>query len=260
MRRACLVLSLLVSVMWTGAAPVSGVTGGEVDGVRHTNVGCMLGQRADGSFAGCGSAQLIAPDLVLIAAHEIRVLESFGATRYFVSFEPQVDTTESLLYAIDDFAVAPSFNPISFEGLDLAVAELRKKVSRVVPVQIASAGLLDDMRAAGTLDRASFTVVGYGMDCSGISPSACFPVLDTTRRFATERFLSLQRSTFAVHSGDAGPCFGDSGSPHFVGDSNVSVGVTGTVSGACTNAVPVTRLDTPEARSFLSPFGVLEAP
>lgn len=257
MRRTATVLVVLAGLVMVGVAPAAGITGGQVDGGRHPNVGCLLGRLPDGSFAGCGTGQLIAPKLVLIAAHEIPILQGFGATGFFVSFEAEVDPSTSALVAVDRVVFEPSFNPTSFSGLDLAVLVLQNRVSGVRPVELASDGLLDRMEAAGTLERDALTVVGYGMDCSGISPSACFPVLDSTRRSATERFLSLQRTTFSVHSGDAGPCFGDSGSPHFVGDSNVSVGVTGIVSGACQNAVSVTRLDTPEARSFLEPFGVL---
>jgi len=83
--------------------------------------------------------------------------------------------------------------------------------------------------------------------------------LDVTRRVATEAFGSLQRSTFSVLANDAaaglgGPCFGDSGSPHLLPGSVTTIGVTKAVLGNCNTAVPVTLVDTPEARSFLAAF------
>jgi hypothetical protein len=54
-------------------------------------------QGPDGSFVGCGTGQLIAPHVVLVAAHEFPVLAGLGATRFFLSFEPTVDPMTSEL-------------------------------------------------------------------------------------------------------------------------------------------------------------------
>lgn len=83
--------------------------------------------------------------------------------------------------------------------------------------------------------------------------------LDVTQRVATEAFGSPQPSTFSVLTNDAatglgGPCFGDSGSPHLLPGTMTTIGVTKVVLGNCDTAVPVTRDDTPEARSFLAGF------
>src|SRR6266508_2809435 len=55
-------------------------------------------------------------------------------------------------------------------------------------------------------------------------------------------------------TGLGGPCFGDSGSPHLLPGSVTTIGVTKAVLGNCHTAVPVTLVDTPEARSFLAAF------
>jgi hypothetical protein len=116
------------------------------------------------------------------------------------------------------------------------------------------------MKAAESLSTQRFVVVGYGADCSGTVPG---PVgFDTIRRSATERFLSLEPTSLNVLSNNAatsggGLCFRDSGSPHFLGDSNISVGVTHLPHGNCNAAASATRIDTPLARSFLGQFVTL---
>jgi hypothetical protein len=241
-------------------SPAGAITNGQLDGNRHPNVGCVVGQRPDGAFVGCGTGQLISPTVVLVAAHEFPVLQSLGATRFFVSFDSAVDLAATTFIEATSMVSAPSFNPISFSGEDLAVMLLAAPVVGVTPVQLPTAGLLDQMKTAGTLSTQRFVVVGYGNDCSDGIP--CPVALDTTRRFATERFLSLQPKTLEVLSNNAatgggGLCFGDSGGPHFLGDSNVSVGVTHLPLAQCNEAASATRIDTPSARSFLGQFVTL---
>ena len=99
--------------------------------------------------------------------------------------------------------------------------------------------------------------MGYGVDCP-LGP--CFPAaLDLTRRFAAERFSSVDQTKLTLMdnhaaTGGGGACFGDSGGPHFLGDSNVSAGVTSSKPAACNASAFATRIDTPSARSFLGQF------
>jgi hypothetical protein len=256
------VLALTTVGIVAPASPGGAVTNGELDGAAHPNVACVIGQRSDGSFVGCGTGQLIAPNVVLVAAHEFPVLEGQGATRFFVSFEPAVDFASSKLFPAASIEVAPSFNPVSFEGLDLAVLVLSKPVRRVSPIELPAEGVLDELKAAGSLGDQPFVVVGYGVDCVGVSPAQCVPAFDTVRRAAPEAVVSVHADEFTVQAnaeatGLGAPCFGDSGSPHFLGDSDVSVGVTGWIAGACNDATRVTRLDTAAARAFLGRFVAL---
>ena len=254
------VLIGVISTLLLTASPAAAISHGTPDGRQHPNVGCIFGVRPDGTYTGCGTGQLISPTVVLTAAHVFPVLESLGATRFFVSFASTVDPEGVKPIEADDVVLAPSFNPVSFEGQDLAVLVLTHKVAGVTPVALPAAGLLDRMKDDGSLADQTFVVVGYGEDCTGAIP--CPVSLDATRRTATESFIGLQRDKLTLLSNNAatdlgGVCFGDSGSPHFLGDSNVSVGVTHAVTGNCNTAVPATRLDTSSARAFLGRFVVL---
>jgi Trypsin len=261
MKRLLMVFSfgMVLCASVTRASAAAAISNGEFDDNRHPNVACVLGELPDGTFVGCGTGQLLSSTVVLAAAHEFPVLESLGATRFFVSFDPTVDPTTSELIAATSVVLSPSFNATSFAGEDLAVLLLSRPVRGIRPIQLPTAGLLDETREAGVSEQ-RFTVVGYGEDCTNTVP--CPVGFDTTRRFATEQIISLQRDTMKVQTntaatGEGGPCFGDSGSPHFLGDSNISVAVTHLPTGNCNGAVSATRLDSPSARSFLSQFVAL---
>ena len=55
-----------------------------------------------------------------------------------------------------------------------------------------------------------------------------------------------------VATGNGGTCYGDSGGPHFVGDTVVSITVTG--DSMCKATDKTYRVDTPWAQEFLSQF------
>ena len=55
----------------------------------------------------------------------------------------------------------------------------------------------------------------------------------------------------------AGPCFADSGSPQFLGDTNLVVSVFSDAGGECAGPFLSQRLDTRSERRFLAGFGQL---
>ena len=121
-----------------------------------------------------------------------------------------------------------------------------------------AAGLLDDLKVSHELQGAAFTIVGYGVvreDKTG-GPHALF--FDGVRRFATQSYRSLQGAWLSLSqqpsTGDGGTCFGDSGGPHFLGDSNLLVSITVTGDAQCRAPDRSYRLDTASARDFLGQF------
>jgi hypothetical protein len=61
--------------------------------------------------------------------------------------------------------------------------------------------------------------------------------------------LSMNPST-----GNGGTCYGDSGGPHFLGDSNIVVSITVTGDAWCRATDVTYRMDTDSARSYLADF------
>ena len=55
-------------------------------------------------------------------------------------------------------------------------------------------------------------------------------------------------------TGDGGTCYGDSGGPHFMDDTNMVLSLTVTGDAPCRATDVTYRLDTESARSYLSGF------
>ena len=83
---------------------------------------------------------------------------------------------------------------------------------------------------------------------------------DPVRRVATQSYLNLQQQWLFMSAnpatGDGGTCYGDSGGPHFIGDSDQIVSLTITGDTVCRALEATLRLDTDSARRFLAAQGV----
>ena len=81
---------------------------------------------------------------------------------------------------------------------------------------------------------------------------------DFGRRQAVSSFLALTGSWVHMSQnpalGDGGTCYADSGSPCFMGDSNMVVATTVRGDNVCRAHAVNYRLDTPEAHAFIDPY------
>ena len=55
-------------------------------------------------------------------------------------------------------------------------------------------------------------------------------------------------------NGNGGTCYGDSGGPHFIGDTDVIISITVSGDAPCKALDKTYRVDTAEAQEFLSRF------
>jgi Trypsin len=247
------------------ADPASAIIGGNDDGPLHPFGACIVSRMQDGSLSDCSSGALIAPTVVVMAGHSAFNRNSFGSEHY-VTFDPVVDrATADLIPAT--LIPHPAFGQ---GGPDVGVAILSTPVTNISPVQLPTAGLVDRLRSSGALAHGDLTIVGYG--CGGPDVEVqrgerplrdCYEDTWLTRRWARALFagteldwLQLQATDAATGSG--APCFGDSGGPVLLGDSNTVLAVMIEVSRRCTGVTWATRLDIPAVRSFLGRFVGLE--
>ncbi len=114
------------------------------------------------------------------------------------------------------------------------------------------------MKAAGTLKDQRFTAVGYGTvrnDKTG-GPHSLY--WEGARRFVTQGFNALTGSWLKLSenpsTGSGGTCYGDSGGPHFLGDTKMVVALTVTGDYNCRSTDVDYRVDTPSARDFLKDY------
>ena len=105
----------------------------------------------------------------------------------------------------------------------------------------------------------TYTAVGYGtVRTSNRTGPQAFQV-GWRREKADQQLLSVTKAwaTFSMNlaTGNGGTCFGDSGGPHFEGDTVVAVTITGDA--MCKATDKAYRVDTPWAQEFLSEFVAL---
>ena len=120
------------------------------------------------------------------------------------------------------------------------------------------AGLLAEMKKNHELKDQEFVTVGYGRlrDDKTKGPHSIGGYGE--RYFAEQTFLALKPYWLQISmnpsTGNGGTCYGDSGGPHFLGDSNMVVSLTVTGDAWCRATDVTYRLDTDSARSYLSQF------
>lgn len=254
-----ILIALLLTLTLT-MTPARAITFGEPDGDRHPNVGVMVVTISDGRTILWCTGSLIAPTVFLTAAHCIEPLPEYGVAfdQVWVTFDPVVNESSTLIRgtAIPN----PEFGKHQGDTQphDIAVVILNTPVTHIQPVQLPSAGYFDQLKADGTLRDLSVTAVGYGRvrDDKTMGPQNNFRTRE--RHFVSQTFQAL-KPIFVQFSqnpstGDGGTCYGDSGGPHFVGDSNLVIAITTTGDTICRATDVDYRLDTEIAQTFLAQY------
>lgn len=255
----------LAGVLALQAGPAGAITYGQPDGTAHPNVGALIvdfeeepGEEDEGPVHIC-SGTLIDEDVFLTAGHCTSFLTP--EDEVFVSFATDVDPIPGTLLP-GTAHTHPRFGHDQSNPFDIAVVDLDSPVGGLQPADIPEVGLLNDMRAAGTLQRARFTAVGYGVhepERGGGPPR--FPY-DGMRWRAVSSFSALNKAWLRLSqnnaTGDSGTCFGDSGGPNFLGaganETDIIAAITVTGDAMCLATNVTYRLDTAAVHAFLAGF------
>lgn len=211
------------------------ITDGALDGEGHPYVGLMSAQLADGTHLWRCSGTLISPTLFLTAGH---CTES-PAVRAEIWFDADVENNQvALNYPYTGQTggtpyTHPNYNPDAFYLYDLGVVVLDTPIN--LPTYGALPGLnqLDDLAKKRGKKDVTFTSVGYGLQKAFPDAAAWKEEANRVRMVATPRLVQINSAytgDFSVllsnNANTGGTCFGDSGGPNFVEDSNVIGGVT----------------------------------
>jgi hypothetical protein len=194
----------------------------------------------------------------LTAAHCTAAAAAYGAEPedVFVTFDPVYDE-DATLYP-GTYYLNPNYGHDMHDLHDVAVIVLNEEITDMTPAQLPPAGLLDDMKKAKELKRQQFVTVGYGRlrDDKTKGPHSIGTAGE--RYFAEQTFLALKPYWLQISmnpsTGSGGTCYGDSGGPHFLGDSDVVVSLTVTGDAWCRATDVTYRLDTDSAREYLKDF------
>src|SRR6266540_56488 len=158
MKQLVLLVVAVLAVSLIGGA--SAITYGQPDGNLHPNVGAMIRLRpSDNQLRIVCSGSLISPTVFLTASHCTSFVESTGQTDIWVTFDSSFTSASKLIHGT--MHTNPLYNQRQSDPEDIAVITL-DAAAGPTPVQLPSAGLLDSMKKAGTLNGTRFTSVGYG--------------------------------------------------------------------------------------------------
>jgi secreted trypsin-like serine protease len=230
------------------AAPAAAITNGTADGNGHPNVGGLVAAQAysDGTWIYC-TGTLISPKVFLTAAH------CADGDRVRVTFDTDYEDGDKVFEGT--WHADPLYNGAQSDPHDIAVVVLDAS-PRITPARLPAAGSLSQLPK----DQ-QFTSVGYGAHEVTNSPGGHQYLYDDVRMVATGTLNSINPAWLRISmnraTGDGGTCYGDSGGPNFLGDSNVVAATTITGDAICRATNVDYRLDTPSARDFLDDYVAL---
>jgi secreted trypsin-like serine protease len=248
------ILAMLILILAVGTLPAAAITGGELDGEGHPNVGLMIAD-IDGEPEWRCSGTLIAPRVFLTAGHCV----GDGATAARVWFDTDLTDNQEYPYGGEtSIEGTPVPHPLYLWGgddpHDVGVVILDEAVD-IEPATLTDPDLLTQLKKdrileGGYEDGVYFKSVGYGRTLASWPPPEL--VSDRVRRVSESEYVSLTKvhlhlSQKAVF-GESGSCFGDSGGPIFWEDpegNEIIVAVTSSGDGQCVATGLDYRVDIP---------------
>jgi secreted trypsin-like serine protease len=242
--------------------PASAVTNGDLDGDGHPYVGLMVALDMDGNPLWRCSGTLISPTIYVTAGH----CTEAPAVRATIWFDADVESGipgNGYPFSGDVFGttfVSPDYLPQAFFVNDLGVVVLDTPLILGEYAELLTEpGALNALATRRGRQNQTFTAVGYGLQ--RINP--VFIESERVRMVAMPRLIQINSPGFtgdfsmllSNNHATGGTCFGDSGGPNFIGDSNVIGGVTSFgINGNCAGTGGVYRLDRAHDLEWLASF------
>lgn len=249
-----------------GSRGAMAITDGSLDGNGHPHVGLLIFD-IGGTPAWRCSGTLLSPTVLLTAGHC-----TDGATGGRVWFEADVQSQQQALgypfggptsVAFCGIATHPNFNDGSFVLHDVGVVTLCQPVTRSVYGVLPAVNSLDALKTKRGQKDITFTAVGYGGQKSFPDAASFKESFLKIRMFATPKLNQINvpgaTGDFSMllsnNANTGGTCFGDSGGPNFLGDSNIVAGVTSYgKNSTCAGTGGVFRMDRQNVLDFVNQF------
>jgi V8-like Glu-specific endopeptidase len=232
----------IVAIVLATAAPAAAILNGQPD-TEHRYVGILVTD-LNGQRVPVCSGFLVTPTTFVTAAH---CVDDLGDLPALVSFDRRFTADSSV---ITGTAVPnPEFGSPEADTHDIAVVILDTPVTNRGFADLPSVD-----RLASANKKNALTIVGYGANgwLKGGGPPA--PDFRLVRSFGESRISKIEKTGFNLRM-QSGICFGDSGGPVLLGDSDLVVGIASFVNnGQCSGNAFAYRLDTAESLDFLAPY------
>lgn len=265
MKIKALLTGLLAAATLAATGPASAIRNGEMDGDGHPHVGILIfdvdGDEGPVPAWRC-SGTLLTPTVMLTAGHC-----TFGAVGGRVWFTETEDELFAQGYPfggsgaieLDLIETSPDYNDAAFFLNDLGIVILSEPVNPGVFGELPEADQLNDLKTRRGRKDTTFTAVGYGLQA--INP--VFVESERSRMVAYPHLIQINSPGFtgdfsillSNNHSTGGTCFGDSGGPNFLGDSNVIGGVTSFgINGNCAGTGGVYRMDRQHDLEWVNSF------
>ena len=260
------ILMALVAVIAAAAValPASAITGGALDGDAHPYVGLMVAQDANGNPLWRCSGTLMSPTLFLTAGH----CTEAPAAHVEIWFDADVESgIPANGYPLDGQASGtpythPQYDPNAFYLHDLGVVVLDAPVTMSTYGALPSLNQLDGLKSGKVKQDTFFTSVGYGLQKAFPDAASWKDVALRIRMVSHPRLIQINTGytgdgsmILSNNANTGGTCFGDSGGPNFLGDTNVVAGVTSFgKNGTCAGQGGVYRVDRADDLDWLATF------
>jgi len=262
------VLALSMMLLTVFISPAGAITDGELDGEGHPQVVLLL-MEVDGAPAYRCSATLLSPTVVLTAGHCTSNYPDGEYSGMRVFTESDVENgNNNYPYAggnsveAESWKTHPLYETAPFFVHDVGVVILEEPgvvLEDSDYAKLPTVDQLDGLKTRRGQHKTTFTSVGYGLQ--EINPAHV--IGERIRMVANPRLIQINTPGFtgdfslllSNNHSTGGTCFGDSGGPNFLGDSNVVAGITSFgINGNCAGTGGVFRTDRQNVLDFINEF------
>jgi len=271
-KKTLIALLIAVAVLAIAVSSVGAITDGELDGEDHPHVVLLLMEVGGEPMYRC-SGTLLSPTVLLTAGHCVSNYpdEPYSGMRVFT--ESVVDGGDNIYpYAGNNTVEAVSWaahplyeteDPFYFHDVGIVILEEPGVVGLTEYGTLPELDQFDSLMPRRDQQAELFTSVGYGLQQSFPDGASWKTQSDRVRMVAYPWLLQLNApgmtGDFSMLLSNnhvtGGTCFGDSGGPNFLGDSNVVAGITSYgMNVKCAGTGGVFRTDRADVLDFIDDY------